>query len=63
MTEKTHGLSGRRSNAAKEKTANATIQIRVMPELKAHYVALAEEAGLSLSSWILLAAEEKAAQK
>lgn len=60
MKEKKHGLAGRRSNAAKEKTANTTIQIRVMPETKALYSAIAEKSGLSLSGWLLLAAEEKA---
>lgn len=57
--KKTHGLTGQR-NAAKEKTASAQLQIRMHPEDKARYAALADTAGLSLSAWVLEAMREKA---
>ncbi|EBO1314127.1 hypothetical protein ABN12_003198 [Salmonella enterica subsp. enterica serovar Mississippi] len=56
---KPHGLTGRR-NAAKEKTASAQLQIRMHPDEKAHFAALAGAMGLSLSAWTIEAMKEKA---
>ncbi|EBF8123397.1 hypothetical protein MCH33_001706 [Salmonella enterica subsp. enterica serovar Agbeni] len=59
---KPHGLTGRR-NAAKVKTASAQLQIRMHPDEKARFAALAESAGLSLSAWAIDAMKEKAKNK
>ena len=61
MTEKksTRFSAGNRC-AAKEKKASAQLQIRLLPEDKAHFAELADVAGLSLSAWVLDAMREKA---
>ncbi|EPH0213835.1 hypothetical protein OND23_005536 [Klebsiella oxytoca] len=59
MTNKPHGLTGKR-NAAKPVTASAQLQIRMTPLEKAHFSVLAEAAGLTLSAWTLEAMRAKA---
>lgn len=57
--KKIHGMTGKR-NAVKEKTASAQLQIRLRPDVKRTYTALADAAGLTLSAWAIKAMEEKA---
>lgn len=59
MSTKPHGLTGKR-NAAKAVTASAQLQIRMTPEEKGHFAALAEASGMTLSTWTMEAMRAKA---
>ncbi|EAM8673198.1 hypothetical protein FT096_08210 [Salmonella enterica subsp. enterica] len=59
MSEKKHGLIGNK-NAAKAKTASTQLQIRVNPEEKKQFVAIAQASGMTLSAWALTAMTEYA---